>query len=216
MLTRTTQMAALTGAILGWGALALQFVILRENIQSQGGTSGLAAWRFFGYFTILTNILVAIILSHATVRPKSNTGPGTPSVRLSVATAIAMVGIVYSIALREMWNPQGWQKVADAILHDVMPAGFVLFFLFCSHRTLRWRDAVYALILPSAYVVFAFARDAIDGSYPYHFLDPTKLSTSSLALNGAALLLAFLIVALLLIGATQLTWGRSKISLSTG
>jgi len=73
MQTRTTQMAALTGAILCWGALALQFVILRENIQSQGGTSGLAAWRFFGYFTILTNILVAIILSHATVRPKSNT-----------------------------------------------------------------------------------------------------------------------------------------------
>ena len=187
---------ATIGALLGWAALVTQLSILIGNIQDQGGTWFLAVWRFFGYFTILANILVAIVFTGAALLPDRRSGFADTRVRLPIATAIAMVGLVYSMALRHIWSPRGWQKVADIVLHDVTP---VLFLVFCvlvsGSSSLRFRDAVYALVLPFAYVVYAFLRGAMDGWYAYYFLDPTKLSLGQLTLNAAGLLLAFWVVA---------------------
>ena len=40
---------------------------------------------------------------------------------LAAREYIAIVGITYSLLLRHMWNPQGTQKIADVLLHDVVP-----------------------------------------------------------------------------------------------
>ena len=45
------------------------------------------------------------------------------------AAYIAIVGIIYRLLLRQLWNPQGMQWVADVILHDVIPVGYVLYWL---------------------------------------------------------------------------------------
>ena len=199
---------ATIGALLGWAALVLQLCILIGNIQAQGGTGSLAVWRFFGYFTILTNILVAIVFTDIALLPERRSGLANLRVRLSTATAIAMVGIVYSLALRHIWTPQGWQKVADVVLHDVTPALFLVFcVLLPGSSSLRLRDAVYALLLPCAYVVYAFIRGAADGWYPYYFLDPTKVGAVQLTLNAAGLLLAFWVVAVVIVGIARLVGG---------
>lgn len=210
MRAKTAHILAAVGTLLGWFSLALQLIILIHNFRDQGRDLRQAVWQFFGYFTILTNILVAIVLSHATLRPEKRTGFGNAHLRLSVATAIVMVGIVYSVALREIWNPQGWQKLADVILHDVAPILFLVFCLLCGTSNLRLRDAVYALILPFVYVVYAFARGALDGWYPYYFLDPTKLSIGELALNAVGLFVAFWIVAMVIIKLATLAAGRAR------
>jgi hypothetical protein len=210
MRTRIARIVAVIGALVGWAALVVQFVILVGEIRGQRGTFLLAVWRFVGFFTILTNILVAMVLTHAALRPESSAGLGNPKVRLASATAIAMVGIVYSAALRELWSPEGWQKMADVALHDFVPVIFLTFFFACRYGTLRARDSVYGLVLPFAYVVYALARGEIDGWYAYYFLDPTKLTVTRMFVNATVLFLGFWVLGLLIVGVTKLLRGRVK------
>jgi hypothetical protein len=210
MRAKAARLIATTGAVLGWAALILQLILLIRLIQSQGGTLLEAVWRFVGYFTILTNIAAAAVLTYAAMRPDRRYGLSDPRVALSVTVALAMVGIVYSAVLRALWSPQGWQKIADVTLHDIAPVVFVFFFLFRGHGPLRWRDSAYAVVMPTAYVAYAFARGAANGWYAYDFLDPSKLGVVQVSLNIAGLTLAFLAVALVLIGLTRLTDGSRK------
>jgi hypothetical protein len=40
--------------------------------------------------------------------------------------------------LRHLWHPQGWQFIADELLHDVMPLLFLGYWWFCVPKgTLR-------------------------------------------------------------------------------
>lgn len=214
MRQRIAHILAIVGACIAWAALTLQLYLLIRSFHHDGKTTLDATWRFIGYFTILTNIAAAIAMTRTITRPQNTRGLGNPRIELAVATAIAMVGLVYVVVLRPLWNPQGLPKVADALLHYVTPVIFVMCFLFRGH-TLRWHDAGWALIPPTTYVLYAFTRGARDGWYAYHFLDPTRLSPTNLALHMAGLLLAFWVAALLLITVSNLTTKRLSIQFQT-
>lgn len=192
------RLIAVFGALLGWFALLLQFSLLPVP----------SLWQFLGYFTIWSNIGATFLLTQAALRPV----PQDRRIGLAFAVAIGMVGIIYSAVLRSLWHPQGWQKIADMSLHDVMPIVFVVFFLLGRNQGLRWRDAGYALILPLAYCVYALVRGSIDGWYAYPFLDAGKLGAGALARNIAGLATAFLLMALLVLaiagGASRLRTAR--------
>jgi hypothetical protein len=124
MISTLVRSIAFVTALLVWAALGIQLAILVRQFAGQGLGAGEAAWRFFGFFTILTNIAVAITASAMALRPESR--PAGPRVRTAVAVSIALVGIVYSLALRNVWDPQGWQAVVDHALHDAAPLLFLL------------------------------------------------------------------------------------------
>ena len=113
----------------------------------------------------------------------------------SACGAIVVVGLVYSIALRAIWHPTGWQAVADHALHDATPPLFFVAWLASEHGALRWRDLWIALAAPSAYCIYALTRGAFDGWYAYWFLDPRSLSAMAMVSNIALLLAVFLAVA---------------------
>ena len=113
--------------------------------------------------------------------------------------SIVTVGIVYSLLLRSVWSPQGWQKVADATLHDVTPILFVLLWAMMPHGELKWRDLKWALIPPALYLAYALARGAVDGWYAYWFLDPSKQGLGELGASMAGVLAIFALVAALAI-----------------
>ena len=46
-----------------------------------------------------------------------------PSVRTAILTYIIIVALIYHYLLAKLWNPQGWQLVADTIEHVVTPTG---------------------------------------------------------------------------------------------
>ena len=188
---------AILTALVAWAALVLQLGLIVERMTAEGATAAQAVWRFLGFFTILTNAAVAVVASAMAVRPDG--GLAGPRVRLATAAAILFVGIVYSVALRAIWQPTGWQAVADHALHDATPPLFLLTWLFAGHGALRWSDAFRAVFGPLAYCLYALARGALDGWYAYWFLNPAALGTARLAANMALLLAAFLIIALGLI-----------------
>jgi hypothetical protein len=186
--------AALLAALAAWSMLGLQLALTLQNMAAAGLAAGL--WRYLGFFTILTNLGVAVVASAMVVKPSL----AGPRVRLATAASILFVAVVYSLALRNVWHPTGWQAVADHGLHDATPLLFLVAWLLADHGALKWRDALWAMAPPLAYCLYAFARGAADGWYAYWFLDPHALSPLKLAgciavLSAAVLIIAFALTA---------------------
>ena len=185
-------------AIVAWSALILQMALTIQKMTGEGASVAQAIWRFFGFFTILVNCAVAVQATAAVVQPSGRMNNAT--LRLSVATSILVVGLVYSLALRSIWRPTGWQAVADHALHDATPVLSVLAWFLAAHGQLQWRSALWAVVPAFAYFTYALARGAADGWYAYWFMDPSALPAAQMATNVAILLSAFLIVALAFVG----------------
>lgn len=193
MRSRLARLLAGVGAVLGWAALALQLMLTLALIHSQGGTMLLGVWRFLGYFTVIANLFAAAVLSSAVL------GRSTARLEFCAVTAMTLVGVVYSLLLRETWDPQGWQKVADLALHDVLPVLVVLFWLLRPHGAVRTRDAAAALVLPLSYCAYAVVRGAQDGWYPYPFMDVGVLGAAQVALNCVMISVGFAAMAIVLL-----------------
>ena len=163
---------ATVAAIVGWAGLALQLVLI---VDSLGLALGL--WRLVGFFTILTNIGAAVVASAIALNAGRLRGDRA---RLMVATSIITVGIVYSIALRALWNPTGLSKVVDFTLHDGTPLLWLLLWLTGPAVNRSWREIGWALLPPGLYAAYALARGAVDGWYAYWFLDPNTRSIGEL------------------------------------
>jgi hypothetical protein len=195
------------GAFLGWFALALQLYLML--VQAPAAMLG-AVITYFSFFTILTNFLVALVLTAAAVRPRAQWGQWVlrPSVQASTAVYIAIVGIVYQLLLRHLWNPQGAQWVADVLLHSVIPVGYVLYWwLFAPRDELSWMNAIGWLVYPGAYLVYTLARGAVSGLYPYPFVDVNALGYGGVLTRAAGLMLVFLGMGLLIVAIAR--WKRN-------
>jgi hypothetical protein len=214
------RISAAVGALLGWFALVLQIYLMLA--QSPAGAAAMLGTviTYFSFFTILTNFLVALVFTATALSSfSSRTGrPGEgwrqffrrPSVQAATAAYIAIVGIVYRLLLRQLWNPQGAQWVADVILHDVIPIGYVLYWLIFAPRDgLRWKDAVAWLAYPGLYLLYVLARGAVSGLYPYPFVDVHMLGYGGVLARAAVLLLVFLGMGLLVVAVGRWTRGRS-------
>jgi hypothetical protein len=210
------RISALVGALLGWFALLLQLYLML--VQSPAGARAMVGTviNYLSFFTILTNFLVALVFTATVFSPRTGrpaTGWGQffcrPTVQAAAAAYIAIVGITYSLLLRQLWNPQGMQRVADVILHDVIPVGYVLYWVFFAPRTeLRWKDAIGWLVYPAVYAVYVLARGAVSGLYPYPFMDVNVLGYGGVLVHAAVFLLVFLGMGLLVVAVGRWTRGR--------
>jgi hypothetical protein len=123
-----------------------------------------------------------------------------PSMQAGPAVYIAIVGMVYRLLLRQLWNPQGAQWVADVLLHDVIPVGYVLYWLLFAPRAgLRWRDALDWLLYPAVYLVYILARGAVSRVYPYPVVDVNVLGYGGVLVRAAMFLLVFLGMGLIVV-----------------
>src|SRR5690606_35983788 len=98
---------------------------------------------FFGYFTILTNILMATAVTAPLVNPNGRTARfllrGSPAT--GVAAAILLVAIAYHLLLRGAWSPRGPQLIADLALHYVTPALYTIYWaLYIPKEDVRWQN----------------------------------------------------------------------------
>lgn len=193
---------AAAAALLEWLALVLQLYLSIQITKASGAGAWAGVWIYFGFFTTLTNLLVALALTATAWGPR---GPisryfGRPSIYTCIAMSIFVVGALYNALLRQLWHPEGWQLVADVILHDIMPVLFLLYWWFAVPKSqLHWRQLGYWLLYPAAYFLYVLARGALNGWYPYPFLDVSALGYAQVWVDGVAVLLAFVAVAALLI-----------------
>lgn len=195
---------SLAGALVGWFAVILQlWLIIVNRVVSIPET----IFRFFSYFTILSNILVAICYTCALIgRPTPFTRFfRKPTTLTAVTVYISIVGIVYNIILRSLWNPIGLQQLVDEILHSIAPLLFIIYWLvFVQKGALRWGHAFSWLFFPMVYLVYILIQGGYNGFYPYPFIDAATIGYPDLALNSLILLIAFLGTSLLFIGIGKL------------
>ncbi|MEO5946218.1 MAG: Pr6Pr family membrane protein, partial [Chitinophagaceae bacterium] len=104
-------------AVIGWFALILQLYVMLNTNAKNGIAVTTTVINFFSFFTILCNLLVAFSLTFSIIFPKSKLGIffSKPTTQSAIGLYIVIVGIVYSVALRKIWNPEGLQLIADRL-----------------------------------------------------------------------------------------------------
>lgn len=202
----TKRLYASVVALLGWFGLILQLYLLLNNENS-----GVSFWgrffNFFSYFTILTNILVALCLTMNVVQSASAIGKffKTDSVQAALTVYILIVGVIYYLLLRNIWKPQGWHFVADVILHYAIPVLYLLYWLiFIPKGKLKFKYAISWMLYPALYFVYSIIRGTITHWYPYPFIDVQTNGYASVSMNAAFLLAAFIIAVFIFIGIDKL------------
>ncbi len=198
----TRRSAATVVAVTCWTGLALQAVtsVLRSQIA---GTSVLHGfWLLVGYFTITTNVIVAVLF---TIVARSRPGRWTewtnrPGVLSATTIHILFVGVAYSVLLRSTYHPKGLSIVADELVHDVVPLLVLLFWWrFVPKGTLAFPQLVTWLGYPALYLVYSLGRGAAEGWYPYFFLDVTKLGYPVVAQVSGMITAALAVMSAILI-----------------
>ncbi|TWC49089.1 hypothetical protein FBY04_12222 [Pseudomonas sp. SJZ080] len=189
-------------AVLGWTGLAIQlYLILYSRWSLEASLLG-GLVSFFSYFTVLTNTLVATVLTCEWTSRDSAARRWflQPWVSSGIAVSIAVVGLAYNILLRHLWHPEGWQWLADELMHDVMPLLFLAWWFYCVPKgTLRlWHIALW-VIYPLVYFAYALLRGHLLAAYPYPFIDVDTLGYPQVFANAGGLLAGFLVIALVLI-----------------
>jgi len=197
---RSARIYATIGAVMGWFTVIIQLYL---HILNRPVAFGESLLRFFGYFTIDTNILCALFLTFVTLQSKSRLGRFFRKATTATALTayITIVGVTYNILLRNTWNPQGMQKLVDELLHSVIPVYFVLFwFIFVPGKDLKWKDAFPWLIYPILYMVYAIILGAITKFYPYPFVDVNELGYTKALTNSLIVLALIFLLSLAFIG----------------
>lgn len=201
-----------SATVLGWAGLGIQLYLIFFARLSVGASllGGLVS--FFSYFTVLTNTLVAVVLTCAVTDRESAARRWflQPWVSSGIAVSIAVVGLAYSILLRHLWHPQGWQFIADELLHDVMPLLFLVYWWLCVPKgSLRLKHLPLWLIYPLVYFAYALLRGHLLGAYAYPFIDVALLGYPQVFVNAGGILLGFVLMALLVIGIDRWQSARS-------
>ena len=187
-LSKPTRVLAGATALLAWLSLGLQLAIMLNAMSLWP-----ALWRFAGYFTILTNLLLAIMATQ--IARGRERGLGRPVPRMGVTAAILLVGIAYWFLLAPLWTPTGWQLAADIGLHSGAPILAAALWFRMSDGHLRWSDIPKAAIWPALYAIYAVARGLADGWYAYWFLNPRDQSAVELLVSIAGLSLLVMAIA---------------------
>lgn len=168
--------------------------------------------RFFdwsGYFTILSNIVVAVVLTVLLRKPELFTsedarGRWWRALRLDSVVMIAITGIVYNLLLAE-GGKTGWDFVSDSLQHDINPLLTVAVWFVAGPRGLmRPSTIAYAMALPLGWAVYAIGRGSFIGAYPYSFLDVATQGITFVVMFVLMILTFAVLLSLLLLGSDRL------------
>ena len=177
-----------------WFAVITQFVLMLQNRVAEVPETVI---RFFSFFTITTNILAAFYFTLICFRISSVNKSG---ILTALTASIFMVGIVYQIVLRGLWQPAGMQLVVDELLHSVNPILVIIFwYLYENHSMVRYSQIKFWLIYPLSYLIYILVRGSFSNFYPYPFVNVAKIGFAQACINSTILELIFIIVACLFI-----------------
>ncbi|KAF1028781.1 MAG: hypothetical protein GAK37_02074 [Pseudomonas sp.] len=130
--------------------------------------------------------------------------PHTPEItitRSGICVSIIVVGLAYSLLLRHLWHPEGFQFIADELLHDVMPVLFFIYWCTCVPKgTLGLKHIGAWVIYPVAYLAYVLLRGHELGQYQYPFINVDTLGYPQVFVNAAGILAGFVLIALVIVG----------------
>ncbi|WP_312398043.1 Pr6Pr family membrane protein [Chryseobacterium sp.] len=182
-------------ALLGWFALIAQYCLMLKNSVLNFNEMTI---QFFSYFTILTNLMVAIYFTNQAFKKSDS------EIKSGLLTAITIyiliVGMVYQVALRSTWNPTGLQRIVDELLHTIIPVLVIIYWhLYENKKNLQYKQMLLWAIYPLFYLFYILIRGSFSKFYPYPFVNVTELGLNKVFINAFFILLFFLALSFLFI-----------------
>ena len=190
----TAKIATALVALAAWLGIGIQFYVTQTHPNLQDVSAFERTVRFFEYFTILTNLLVAVSLTVSLLIPTTAIGRffSRSSTKTAIAVYIALVGLVYNVILAGLHEFTGAAWVSDFITHDLIPILYVVYwFIFVPKNGLTWKMPLAWLIYPILYVPYVLIRGASTGRYPYPFLNVSELGLGAVLFNSFLLAVVF-------------------------
>jgi hypothetical protein len=185
--------------------LQLYLVISGENILDSSAVTTARpeqVRRYFSYFTIQSNILVAVSM-WLMVRHRMDTQVFRV-VRLASLVGITVTGVVAFVALPPSPTYTTANLVCDRLLHVVVPVlTFVGWLAFGPRARVTREDLLPSLIWPVGWLVATLALGPLVDWYPYAFLDVARIGLGRTLLNCAVIAVLFLGVAALALWADR-------------
>lgn len=158
---------------------------------------------YLSFFTIWSNIVVAIVAGYFVYQPRA-ASPRFQTIWLSALLMISVTGLIYHLALADLVDTQGAAAVSNACNHILTPLAFVLAWLIVGPRGwISLKLIMASFILPLSWILLTLIRGAIVDAYPYPFVNVVKLGYGPVFMNLVVILLACCVLALLL-------WGVDK------
>ena len=195
---------AVTIAVCSLVAVVIQFDLM---MASRAASIPETIVRFFSFFTILTNTLVAGYFSCIAYNEfkKNQTKSQNLNSLTAITVYITIVGLVYQILLRNTWSPTGSQKVVDELLHSVNPLLVIGYWYFNSkQKTLNYNKIWQWLIYPLVYLVYVIVRGHFSNFYPYPFLNVPVIGYPKMIINSVGITFLFILVSVFFIWITRL------------
>ncbi|MCQ6533949.1 Pr6Pr family membrane protein [Bacillus mycoides] len=155
-------------SLLAFSALITQFVT-RAQVKPFNPVN------FFSFFTIESNILVAVILLFSSLGTALFGRSEQFGVLRGAATVyILTTGLIYFLLLRGLEESlQTAIPWVNTVLHYIMPLAMILDWVINPPtKTITWKQAASLLVFPLLYVVYSLIRGPFVNWYPYPFLDP--------------------------------------------
>jgi hypothetical protein len=160
-------------------------LILAAAVQGIDAAATVA--NFFSFFTVLSNLFAAAVLTGGAFRSPSS--PGWERVRGAAVLYMVTTGIVYAVLL------SGADEVGrytpdylNWVMHRVMPVYMAIDWLIDPPRhTLRTRDVLAWLVFPLAYCAYSLIRGAAIDWYPYPFLDADEHGYAAVLATSAGI-----------------------------
>jgi hypothetical protein len=195
----------ITGPELGHGKVAR---VLRGTLAVLIAAALVSAYEslnFFFYFTVLSNILAAILMAALALRPFPLLDNGLT--RGAVTLYMTITGLVYAVLLRPIEADVGLTDPwINWVLHSLGPAAVMIDWLLFPPRKWLNRAALWAwLIFPALFLAVTLIRGPIADFYPYPFLDPGEIGYAGVAGYSVGVLLLFLAI-----GAFIRWWGNRR------
>jgi hypothetical protein len=190
-------------ALAGWMGLAIQQYLIFYSRWESGASLLGGLINCFSFFTVLTNTLAVVVLSYAVVHRDSSAKRFflAPKVSSGIAVSIVVVGLAYNLLLRHLWQPEGFQFIADELLHDVMPVLFLIYWWRCVPKgSLQLKHIGAWVIYPLVYFAYVLLRGHLLGQYQYPFIDVDSLGYPQVFVNAGGILVGFVLVALAVVG----------------
>lgn len=185
-------------ALIGWFAIITQYILMIETRET---TILETTIKFFSFFTILTNSLVAIYFTCIVIyKNKMLVLIAKPGTLTALTVYILIVGLVYQFALRHLWNPTGLQRVVDELLHSVIPILVLIFwYLYETKQSIKYLQISKWMIYPLIYLFYTLIRGNLSNNYPYPFVNVTKLGINNVLINSGFLLAIFILMSALIV-----------------
>ncbi len=195
MTPQRARLLHLVVALVATLALVLQtaLVVSGASVLDETEVPGLATRlvRLVSYFTIQSNVLVAVT-AWQLARDPGRDGRWWRPVRLAALVGITVTGLVHFVLLRPLLDLEGASRVADTLLHLVVPVLALAAWAVAGPRPrTAWRTAAEAVLWPLAWLAVTVTVGVATGWYPYPFLDHQESGVGGVVAVSLGILVLF-------------------------